>query len=115
MRRSQTFIVQGIILFGMIGLVYLLLPSILRNGQVARIVPTIVAAVGLLILVAIAIIANRFKDVYDYESTTFLGRETNGKSIRSLLNVMGTFGCLFIVIGAGVLMIVVLLTVKPAP
>jgi hypothetical protein len=84
------------------GLAYVLMPHILQDELAYRLVPYVMLAAGLLLLVATGLVANRYKDTLDYEPARLLGRETDGKSIRSIARAGGTLGCLFVIIGGSV-------------
>lgn len=87
------------ITFATLGLLVLLFPFLKDNPVFARIFPFGLVIIGIAILVAVATTAEKYKDISDFEKTQFMGRDTNGKQVRSLIYGVGTIGCMSIVIG----------------
>ncbi len=106
MNRSSQFLTTFVIITCTAALLYFLMPAIMSNELAARVIPVIFVVVGVAILIGVGVTANRYKDVIDYEPITFLGRATNGKGVRSVINTVGMIGCMSVVVGVTVFLLI---------
>lgn len=106
MRSSHDELRGWVILFVILGAL-ILASSLLKDNPIfAKIFPFSLILIGIVILVAVAVTAEKYKDISDFEKTQFMGKDTNGKQIRSLVYGVGTIGCMSIVVGGFMILFV---------
>ncbi len=93
-------------MFVIMGTLVLTFPLIKDNPVLAKLFPYILILIGIAILVAVAVMTEKYKDISDFEKTQFMGRDTNGKQVRSLIYGVGTVGCMSIVVGGFMILFV---------
>lgn len=74
---------------------------ILNNSSpgLARVVHVTMLVMGVLSFGTGLVFYGRFKNVMDHEQTTFLGRPSDGKTARAILQSMGIAGVLLTLLG----------------
>lgn len=61
--------------------------------------PSLLIVLGVPSLLGGIVLYTRYSNIYDYESTTFLGKQTNGKQARSTLMIIEIIGGWCVILG----------------
>jgi hypothetical protein len=102
--RQKLWISNYFFLFLIFGLLLLTVKLAKNNIVFAWVFIIAMLVLGIPSLVGGLIVYQRYKDIYDFEPASLLGRPSNGKNIRGILSALIYFGIWSGIAGGALLM-----------